>query len=211
MATLLALRTKLNGELGVLTDGETVPWSSAVRNTAISDGYAELWRQGVWKASKQDLTTVSDQILYALTSIRRVNRMEVLDSSGYLNGAANGIVDDDGAGGYQVILRTPLEASLTLRVWGWGPYKSAFTGDSDTDDIPADLNRIPLLKAKAILYRQQLGQFARYGERQAIPAEMNLSVDQFLGIISAAEREFADACRDASGQRRRVGRARGFR
>jgi hypothetical protein len=211
MATLLALRTKLNGELGVLTDGETVPWSSAVRNAAISDGYAELWRQGVWKAAKQDITTVSDQILYPLTSLRRLNRMEILDSAGHLNGTANGIIDDDGAGGYQVILRTPLEASLTLRVWGWGPYTSTFSGDTAVDDLPAELNRIPLLKAKVILYRQQLGQFARYGERQAIPAEMNLTVDQFIGIIAAAEREFSDACRDAAGQRRRVGKARSFR
>lgn len=37
---------------------------------------------------------------------------------------------------------------------------------------------------------------------------MNLTIDQFLGIIAAAEREYADACRDLANQRPRFGRSR---
>lgn len=211
MATTLAnLRAKLNGEIGVTTDGETTPWSQAVRNNAISDAFADLWRQGVWKPAKQDLTSSESTWTYALTSIRKLNRVEVIDSAGNI-GPATGVVEDDGTGGYQLSLRTPVATGYTIRVYGWAPYKSQFSGDSDTDDLAAEYNRVPLLKAKAILYRQQLGQFARYGERQAVPPEMNLSVDQLVGIIAAAEREYIDACRELSAQRPRVGRARRFR
>lgn len=208
MATLLQLRTKLNGEIGVTTDAETVPWTTTVRNTAISDGYADLWRRGVWKATRQDIAAADDTLTYTLTSLRKVHRIEVLDSSGLLSSEAIGRAEEDGTGSLQLVLRTPVATGFTLRVYGWTAYKSQFSGDSDTDDLAAEYNRIPLLKAKAILYRQQLGQFARFGERQAVPAEMNLTIDQFLGIIAAAEREYADACSDLSGQRLRRGRSR---
>lgn len=208
MATLAQLRAKLNGEIGVTTDAETVPWTTTVRNTAITDGYADLWRQGVWKALRQDLTADSDTYTYALTSIRKVNRIEVLDSSGALNSTGIGRAEEDGAGALQLVLPTPVATGYTIRVYGWTAYKSQFSGDADTDDLAAEHNRIPLLKAKAILYRQQLGQFARFGERQAIPAEMNLTIDQFLAILAAAEREYADACAEIANQRPRVGRSR---
>jgi hypothetical protein len=207
MATLANIRAALNGEIGVITDAETVPWSSAVRSTAIADAYAELWRQGVWKPLKQDLASVADQYVYALTAIRSLKRIEVIDSNGTV-GTGLGRVEDDGAGGYQLLLSTPFIAGFTIRVWGWGAYVSAFATDAATDDLPAEYGRIPRLKAKAILYRQQLGLFARYGERQAIPAEMNLSIDQLLGVIAAAEREFTDECDRLSGLRPRVGRPR---
>jgi hypothetical protein len=208
VATLAQLRAKLNGEIGVTSDGDTVPWTTTVRNTAIGDGYADLWRQGVWKPLRQDITADSDLFVYTLTSIRRVGRVEVLDSSGAYNGRAIGRAEDDGAGALQLVLPTPVATGYTIRVYGWTAYKSVFSSDSDTDDLAAEYNRIPLLKAKAILYRQQLGQFARYGERQAVPAEMNLTIDQFLGIIAAAEREYIDACRDLANQRPRIGRSR---
>lgn len=207
MATLANLRAKLNGEIGVTTDGETTPWTTTVRNNAIGDAYADLWRMGVWKAVKQDIVASSTTWAYALTSIRRLNRIETIDSAGNV-GPAQGWVEEDGAGGYQLILRSPVATGFTIRVWGWTAYKSSFSSDSDTDDLGAEYNRIPLLKAKAILYRQQLGQFARYGERQAIAPEMNLTVDHLLAITAAAEREYADACRELSNLRPRVGRTR---
>jgi hypothetical protein len=283
MATALAnLRAKLNGELGVATDTETVPWTQAVRHAAIADGYGALYRQGVWKDAKQDLASVTDQYSYALTSIRSLNRIEVIDSYGTVVPGL-GRVQPDGAGGLQLVLRSPIAAGFTIRVWGWAPYSASFsatatvtsssvanptvittgaahgftTGDTVTiashagstpllngdhvltvtapttftvpvnvtiggtggtatclyasavaDDLAAEYNRVPLLKAKAILYRQQLGLFARYGERQALPPEMNLTIDQLLGIIAACEREFADECDRLSGQRPRVGRSR---
>jgi len=191
VTTLANLRAKLNAELGVDTDAETAPYSLTLRNNAIADGYAELWRAGVWKPATQDITSVDATWSYALTSIREAHRVEVLDSVGFIQDQAPFTVEDDGAGGYLLFLRVPVVASLTLRVRGWQPYISTFASDSATDDLPAADNRVPLLKAKAICFRSQLARFARYGSKQVgIPKEMQVTVDQLLGMIAAAEREF---------------------
>lgn len=210
MTTLANLRAKLNGELGVTTDTEPSPWSQAVRNNAISDGYAELWRVGVWKDALQDLSTVTDTHVYALTAIRRLGVLELLDSSSRLIDRPKGIVEPDGAGAgtYQLRLRAPIDAGYTLRVRGWAAYTSTFANDAAVDDLAAEYNRIPLLKAKAILYRQQLSTFARFGQREVAPPEMSLTVDQLVGIVAAAEREFVDEARALSSLRPRTGQTR---
>jgi hypothetical protein len=210
VATLAQLRAKLNGELGVVNDTEATPWSSTVRDNAIIDGYAELWRAGVWKHVSQDVATVADTFTYALTDIRRLDRIDLLDSSSRLLESPKAVVEDTGSATWQLRLtgNVTLDEGYTMRVRGWTAYKSQFSGDSDTDDLPAEHNRVPLLKAKAILYRIQLGMFARYGERQALPPEMNLSIDQFIGMIAAAEREFEEEARRLSNLRPRSGQAR---
>ena len=205
--TLADLRAKLNDDIGVIVDRDTSPWTVAQRNQAISDGYAQLWRSGVWKDAKQDITTVTDTWAYALTSIRHAYRIELLDSAFRVLELPKGMIESDGAGAgtYQIRLVRPLASGNTLRVIGYAPYKSVFADDADTDDLPAEYNRIPLLKAKSILYTQQLAKFIRYGEAQSIRPAMNVSADVMLGLISAAEREFAAETRDLSGQRPRVG------
>lgn len=207
MTTLLALRTKLNDEIGVAIDAETAPWTTAQRNAAISDAYADLWRAGVWKDAKQDITTVTDQWQYPVTSIRKLNRLELLDSSSRVIETPKGIIEPDGTGlgTYQLRVTYPLTGSFTLRVRGWAPYTSTFANDAAVDDLPAEYNRIPLLKAKAILYRQQVARFMRYGEAQAIEPAMNVSLDGLLSGIAQAEREYAEAARQLSGQRPRSG------
>jgi hypothetical protein len=206
--TLANLRAKLNGEIGVATDGETSPWSATVRNNAISDGYAALWRNGVWKAVKQDYPTVDGQTVYATCTARRLNRLELLDSSSNVVSRPEGFLEADGSGTTQLILRSGCASGYTLRVYGWTAYLSTFAGDSTPDDLDAEFNRVPLLKAKAILYRQQLALFVRYGERQAVAPEMNATVDQLLGLVAAAEREFTDECKALANLRPRVGQMR---
>lgn len=205
MATLLALRTKLNGEIGVVTDAEAQPWSQTVRSQAIVDGYAALWRSGVWKATTQSLATVTDEAVYALTSIRRLKRVELLDTSSNITDNPPAWVEDDNAGGYQLRLKATIATGSTLRVLGWTAYKSQFANDADTDDIPAEDNRVPLLKAKSILFRQQLAMFARYGSRQIIPPEMNVTNDALINMIAACEREFDEQAARLSGMRQRAG------
>jgi hypothetical protein len=207
MTTLATLRARLNDEIGVATDGETAPWSTARRNAAIADGYAELWRVGVWKDAKQDLATVTDQSLYTLTAIRKLNRLELLDSSSRILEAPRGIVEPDGsgAGTYHLRLTSPISSGYTLRVRGWAPYVSTFASDAANDDLPAEHIRIPLLKAKAILYRQELSRFMRYGESQALEPGMNISMEGLLAGIAQAEREFADEARMLAAQRPRSG------
>jgi len=209
MSTTLAnLRLKLNGEVGVATDGETTPWSTTVRNNAISDGYADLYLNGVWKTVKHDYPTVEGQTVYAACTARRLNRLELLDSSGNVVSRPRGFLEPDGSGTIQLILRAGCAAGYTLRVYGWTAHLSVFAGDSTPDDLDAEYNHIPLLKAKAILYSQQLALFARYGERQAVAPEMNLTVDQLLGLVAAAERMYADRCKALANLRTRVGQMR---
>lgn len=205
--TLADLRAKLNDELGVLSDTETAPWSVAQRNAAIGEGYAALWGAGVWNDIKEDIATVDGQWVYALAAIRKPYRMELLDSSSGVSGMPRGIVEPAGAGDgtHQVRLVNPVGGGYTLSVRGWAPYVSVFASDDAVDDLPAEHNRLPLLKAKAILYRQQLSKFFRYGERQAIAPAMNVSSDVLLSGIAAAEREFEEMARVIAGQRPRVG------
>jgi hypothetical protein len=203
--TLLNLRLALNGEIGVVTDAETTPWTQAVRSAAISAGYAALWRTGVWKSVRQDIASVDGQTTYAAVTPRRLNRIDLLDSSLNIVSRPVGYIEPDGSGTYQLDLRAACSDGYTLRVYGWTAYKSVFSGDTDPDDLDAEYNRIPLLKAKAILYRQQLSLFARYGERQAVAPEMNMTIDQVLGLVAAAEREFTDECKALANLRPRVG------
>jgi hypothetical protein len=212
VTTLANLRAKLNGEIGVATDADATPWSVAVRNNAIADGYAALWRVGIWRPLKQDFATVTDQWVYPLTSIRRLDRLEVLDTTSRVLERPRGVIEPDDTTNetYQLRLSSPLASGYTLRVRGYTAYVSTFANDAAVDDLPAEHNRIPLLKAKAILYRVALGAFARYGERQAAPPEMNLTVDQLIGLVSAAEREFTDEARILARLRTRTGQARGI-
>jgi hypothetical protein len=206
MATLASLRAKLNTEIGVVTDSETSPWTTAQRNAAISEGYAELWRAGVYKDAKQDFATLNDTWQYALTSIRKLHRLELLDSSSRILECPKGVIEPDGtgAGTFQVRLRSPISAGFTLRVRGWAPYTSVFANDAAVDNLPAEYNRLPLLKARAILYRQQLAKFARWGENQVVPPPMSVSIDALLGLIATAEREFDEMARDLRAQRTRT-------
>lgn len=208
MATLLQLRTRLNLEVAVSDDAGDTVMTLAARNQAIADGYAELWRAGVWKHALQDLATLTDTWSYALTSIRKLDRLELRDSAGRVVEQPRGVIEQDGSTGWQLRLNSPIAAGYTLRVRGWAAYVSTFASDAAVDDLPAEHVRIPILKAKAILYRTQLGKFARYGERQALPPEMNASVDQLAAIIQAAEREFLDAAKSLAGLRTRTGSPR---
>ncbi|MBI4899004.1 MAG: hypothetical protein HY829_00845 [Actinobacteria bacterium] len=190
MATTLAnLRAKLNGEIGVTTDSETTPFSLATRNNAIADGYAALWRAGVWKPVQSDIATVTDQSFYT-TTMRTLRTIDLLDSSSHVIGHPKGRIEPDGAGGYKLVLTMPISTGSTMRVYGFTAYVSTFASDSASDDLDAEYNRIPVLKAKAIVYRSVLGLYARYGSRQVAAPVMNATVEQILGIVAAAEREF---------------------
>ena len=208
MATLLVIRTALNGEIGVVADGEATPWSQATRNSAIADGYAALYRAGVWKAATQTIAAVTDAWTYALTSIRRHSRVELLDTSSRVLELPRAIVEEDGAGGYQLRLADSIPSGVSLRVRGWAPYVSVFANDAAVDDLPAEYARLPRLKAKAILWRIQLGSFARYSERMAVPPEMSVTVDMLLAMVSAAEREWLEETKALSNLRPRSGQVR---
>lgn len=199
MATLAQLRARLNAELGISDDASTTPWPQTTRNQAIADGYAELWRVGVRKWAKEEIATAATTMIYAVSTIRQLARLELLDGSGLVVEQPVGTVRPNGSGGYELALRSPVAGGFTLRLWGWTAYKSTFANDNDTDDLEPEFVRVPLIKARAICYRIELGRFVRYGEQHAVPPPLNATVDQLLAIVAATEREFlaeADAIRD---------------
>lgn len=210
MTTLANIRAALNTEVGVDSaddlSGDLV-FPFAARNAAIAAAYADLWRMGVWKDAKQDLTTVADQHTYALTAIRRLTRLELLDSGARLVEKPKGVVEPDGAGTntYQLRLNGAITAGYTLRVRGFAPYLSVFASDATSDDLPAENLRIPILKAKVILYENQRALFARYGEKQALPSMMNVTLESLIGMIQVAAAEYREAVRTLSGLRQRSG------
>jgi len=203
--SLAVLRGYLNDELAVPSDSDTSPWTPAFRSRAVSVAYATLWLRGVWKSVTVDLATVSGQQVYTPTGIRTLERAGLYDSTGAL-------VEDVGSatlrdeGGTYTLNVAGLGAGYTLRLFGWTAYKSLFTGDGDTDDLDPDYNYVPILKAKAICYRQQLSKFVRYGSRQAIAPEMNVSAEQLLALESAALREFEVECKSLADRRPRIGK-----
>jgi hypothetical protein len=195
MATLATIRASLNAEIGVLADADTNPWTATVRNDAISKGYAALWKAGVGKPVIEDETTVDGQAAYTVTTIRRVAYAEVIDSSGYIVESPPCEIVPNGSGGYQAVV-PGLAAGYTLRLRGYAPYISTFATDSSVDDIEMEWARVPLLKAKEILYRQELGRVARFQERQASPSGMSVGVSDLLAVIAAAKREWDDEIKD---------------
>lgn len=210
MATLAEIRGSLNAEIGVTTDAETTPWTVTARNNAIRDGYRALWLARAWKPVVESVATATDQFTYDLTTVRRLERLDREDGSGLILDHPRGAVEPDGSGGYHLVV-SPIDTGYTLVVRGWAPYKSEFANDADTDDLEDEWARVPLLKAKAILYRAQLATFARYGERQALKPDMNVSVDQLLSLIAASEQEWAQSVRDMAAARPRVGHSLAWR
>lgn len=210
MAALSDIRAALNAEIGVVTDADTTPWSVTQRNNAIRDGYRALWSARAWKTVTESVATVPDQDTYALTTVHRLGRIDLVDSSGVIVDHPNGTLEPDGAGGYRLLVH-PITDGYTIKVYGWAPYKSTFATDADTDDLEAEWARVPLLKAKAILYRAQLATFARYGERQALKPDMNVSVDQLLGLIQACEQEWTLEVRNMAASRPRLGHSLAWR
>ncbi len=203
-SSLLTLRGYLNVEIAVTDDNETTPWSKTARNRAISEGYSALWTHGVWLPVTVDIATLDTQ-LYTVSGIMELERAALLDSTGALiEDVPSAVLRQEGA--TWVLSVAPLPTGYTLRLYGWTAYKSLFSGDTDTDDLPAEWCYVPLLRAAAICYRQGRAWFARYGSRQTIPPAMNLTLEQLLANQIAAAREFEIECKALADRRPRVGR-----
>jgi hypothetical protein len=210
MATLVQLRTALNGDIGVTTDTESLPWSKTVRNQAIAFGYAALWTAGVWKFYSQDIPAITGQQSYS-TLLRELHEIQLVDSSGVIQSYPIGVINTVG-GTSTLFLRAPVSSTYTIRARGFLPYISDFLtagafDDTKTDDLEAEFMRVPLLKAKSILYGAQLATFVRFSGRQAAPPALNLSVEQMYSIRSLAEREWETETKRIAGQRPRISQA----
>jgi hypothetical protein len=105
------------------------------------------------------------------------------------------------SGNYVATVTAPTTFTIPVSVSAGGTGGTA----SENDDLDAEYNRIPLLKAKAICFRKALGDYARYGQREVAPPEMGVTVDQLLSLIASTEREWEVETRALSGLRKRYG------
>lgn len=196
-STLADIRARLNLEVSVLNDAETYPFSLAARNQAISNGYAALWPVGVGKVSSQDIVTVDGAQSYA-TTIQRLYDCALIDGSYIAGYIPSKIVQT--ASGYTLFLTLPVGGASTLRVSGLTPYISIFASDAAVDDLDPSMGRLPLLKAKSILFTAALANYARTSSHQSEPASLNVTVGDLLTMRAAAEQEWEKETRKAAKQ-----------
>jgi hypothetical protein len=199
VSTLAQIRAALNADMGIATDAETAPWSVTARNAAIAAGYQELGRKGATKPVVVSVNAVTDKQYYlvadGITGIEELSFVDVVNSLGQCVDHPQAILEADGAGTFQLVT-PPIATGYTLKLHGFKPYICTFAGDSSPDDLESQYQRVPLLKAKAILLRQTSIGAARYNQRQLQAPTLNATLDQILGMISLAEREFETALKD---------------
>jgi hypothetical protein len=189
MTTLANIRALLNIELGVASDNDARPYSKDSRNAAIAVGYGALWNAGVRKPASDTIDTVSGAQSY-ITSVVELYDASLVDSAGYNCGRLKAKIVQT-ASGPTLFLTLPLDDGYTIEVQGWTPYVSTFANDNAVDDLDASVPvRIPLLKARSVLYQGKLSEFVNFSGHQASPASLNITVSELLGLRSSVEREF---------------------
>lgn len=211
-ATTLAVfrQQRLNVDLGLdLTsgtsgDGDNSLGTTTVRTQAIKVAFARLWPH-MARLVIQSVATVASQLDYTLTAIRDVETIEQLDAStGYVTRDDirnfRNLYDETTAGTEVRRLRlpaAPLTATTsTLRVIGYQPYKSEFTGDSDTLDIPVELEWIPTIGARMEVYRRQLNKRANYEQFANLSRDTDVTVAELRSMYLDARAEFLEAISD---------------
>ena len=144
-------RNRVNVDLGLEPgadsgDSDLSFGTVASRNQAIKVAFARLW-PSMGRLVSQQVTPDATQTEYTV-----ITDMHIVESIDFLD--TNGRPYHDKANRFRYLLdyadpadlerRLRLPAAFggtvpTLRVWGYIPYKSEFTGDADTLDIPVEL------------------------------------------------------------------------
>lgn len=211
MATTLAQfrQNRLNVDLGldltlgVSGDGDDSLGTTTVRTQAIKVAFARLWpRMG--RLILQSVTVVDKQLDYTLTAIRDVETIELLNPTGYVlrDEIRNmRVLYDETTAGTEVRrLRLPaapvLGTSPTMRVIGYMPYKSEFTGDSDTLDIPVELEWVPVIGARMEVYRRMMNRRANFEQFANLNRDTDVSVAELRAMYQDARLEFLAAIAD---------------
>jgi hypothetical protein len=198
MATLLEIRTRLNAELGISADADPKPWTVAVRNQAIATAYAALWRDGIWKVTTDDITSVDDAQTY-ITTVEELYDVALVGSDGSIVGYPSAKIKETDSGP-TLFLVAPIAGGYTLRVNGWMPYVSDFKtagafDDTKSDDLDAKYAELPILNAKYLLYAAQVTRYMAYSQHQAAPGDLNVTLEQLLGGKQDAKRDYLTECR----------------
>lgn len=198
--TLDQLRTEgLNDELALTADADTTWGSTAVRNKFIQRAIAKLWpRMG--RLVREELTTVVDQMDYALTGIYDVERLEVMsiEVPGVRGSTIRGWQHymDEAADPPTSRLTIPNTAGgYTVRVIGYKPYVVPANGAASSD-IPGELEWIVYAGARVEAHKWMLAKMANFERFQNENRQNSLTPADVIELLRQARVEFEAGIRD---------------
>src|SRR5512139_1018270 len=143
MATIATLRQSYLNDYLHRADGSTRPWSDTELDQYLADALVDLWpRNGLQVTG--DVATLSTSQEYTLpASMVRVERIDVLDSSGFY---IDRVVNWRGIPGGKIVIKPVLADGYTLRCVGW----KAFAADGA--DLPSRLEASVARLAAGLAY-----------------------------------------------------------
>lgn len=195
--TRLQLRTRLNLDLGLSDDTAEKPWGDeAVRDEAIRDGFERLWPQ---MRRMQDETQDYENLkqTYDLTKVKDVQLVEVVSSDGVIRNELknwrNFAVDDDPVRYTLRLSSASAPTSTELHISGYAPYFSQFTDDADPCDLEDRLAWIPLVGARAWLYRRRYHEYLDYEQHANLNRVNAMDPPTLFTAYQDAEARFQQA------------------
>lgn len=199
VTTLLQARTDhLNVDLGLTADTDDTFGTTAERNYAIRRGIARLWPR-MPRQLIESPTVVADQLEYTLTSIRAVEAVDSIDADGtvHWDRFANWRVlnPETTAATIGVTIRLPraVPTGTTIRVIGYRPYTHVGLVDATTLDVPDEKLWVPLLAARAEIYRRQLNKRMNFEQWVNLSRDNDVTVGELFATYRQAQEEFEAA------------------
>lgn len=198
LSTLDAVRTgALNTELGLTGDSDDRFGTTAQRNYALQEALRRLWPR-MARLTRETVTLVDDQVDYALTTIRDVAKLELLDADGLPRGDLSGNYrvwydEEDATPVTRLLLAQELPTTHSLRVIGYAPYtvpSSSPPSSSGTLDLQPEDEWIIVAGARALLFRRMFNSFVTYERHENENRKTFLTPDQLIGIANDAEGMF---------------------
>lgn len=199
--TLAQLRTTgLNVELGLTSDADNVWGDTTARNFYIQRAIAKLWPQCA-RLTRETVTTVANQMDYTLTSLRDVERVEIIDpaSPGLIGDRLKSwqLYADETADPptLRFLIPAGLTSGLTLRLIGYVPYAIP-AADATVTDIPPILEHVVCAGARVEAYRAMANKYANFERFQNENRQNALSAADVLELLRQAGREWQQGLQD---------------
>lgn len=185
--TVTTIRTgHLNRYLGITTDGDAIPWTTADRDAYIVDALSQCWPDIGLRATGSVATSQATDLYTLPGSIALLSRIELRRTSG---GVANRI---DRAVAWNVVSDTqvqiqpllPTDATLLLHFYGWKPFAV------DASDIPLRLERVIAMRAAALAYSAEASQMGNYKRQQGTDNARVVDYATLVGLSALWERRY---------------------
>jgi hypothetical protein len=184
----------LNGKLATaLRDTAYGVWTTGEMTDLVTWAVADLW-PGICRELTdvdQHVTIVSGTRSYALgASVGAVYRVDIIDSAGtYIGPMADGTWEISGGG--SAVLTLSVNQSVndnyaggTFNIRGYAPY--TFTSGAQ---IPDELVRLVLAKARGEAYRRMAGDRVQFKNWQARNQAQDMSVNELILLVNEADGE----------------------